>query len=95
MAARPIIASIDGEGCDVVVASGAGIACPAEDAAALAEAVIQLADTTPERRAQMGAAGRAYYERTFEPTMLTKRLLAIFRVVIDAKSTAKTRQTAS
>lgn len=94
-AARPIIAAIDGEGGDVVVASGAGIACPAEDAAALAEAVIQLADTTPERRAQMGAAGRAYYERTFEPTMLTKRLLAIFRVVIDAKSTAKTRQTAS
>lgn len=33
-AGKPIIASLDGEGARVLEASGAGLACPAEDAAA-------------------------------------------------------------
>ena len=91
-AARPIVAALDGEGGEVVAASGAGIACPAEDAAALARAIVELAACSPERRAQMGAAGRAYYEQMFEPVMLTRRLVSLFERLIDAKRNAAARQ---
>lgn len=93
-AARPIVAAINGEGGEVVTASGAGIACPAEDSAALAKAIETIALTTPEQRARMGAAGREYYQRTFEPNMLTRRLIAIFSQVIETRqgvSAADTR----
>src|SRR5690606_21096955 len=40
-AGKPIIASLDGEGAQVLNDSGAGVSCPAEDAAALAKAVLQ------------------------------------------------------
>ncbi|MGH8848482.1 MAG: glycosyltransferase family 4 protein, partial [Polaromonas sp.] len=41
-AGKPIIASLDGEGARVVEESGAGVSCPAEDAVALAQAVLRL-----------------------------------------------------
>jgi glycosyltransferase involved in cell wall biosynthesis len=95
-AAKPIVAAIDGEGGEVVTASGAGIACPAEDAAALARAVVEIADSSAERRARMGAAGSEYYAQMFEPNMLTRRLVAICTQVIEARrgSAAPPRQAA-
>ena len=75
---RPIIASLDGEGARVVAESGAGRVCPAEDAVALAEAIRGLRDLSPQAREQMGAAGKAYYLKHFEPTMLARRLVERF-----------------
>ena len=72
--ARPIIASLDGEGARIVEEAGAGLACPAEDAEALAHAVLRLRRmAAPERRA-MGLRGRAYFEAHFEREMLLDRL---------------------
>lgn len=76
-AGKPIIASMDGEGARVVVEAGAGVACPAEDAQSLAEAVIQMRDTLPEERQRMAQCGIAYYEQHFEPKLLAKRLAQI------------------
>jgi glycosyltransferase involved in cell wall biosynthesis len=78
-AGRPVIASMNGEGARVVQESGAGVACPAGDAEALARAVWQLADLPPSALAEMGEAALRYYEQNFEPRMLSRRLIEIFR----------------
>jgi len=74
---KPIIASLDGEGARVVMEAGAGIACPAEDAQALADAVIRLRDIPPEELEEMSQRGLCYYEKNFEPKLLATRLAQI------------------
>lgn len=77
-AGRPILASMNGEGARVVMAAGAGLATPAQDAPALAAAARALYATPASERAAMGARGRAAYEERYSPTVLTPRLLAHF-----------------
>ncbi len=72
--AKPIIAALDGEGARVVTEAGAGIAVPAGDPAALANAVRELARLDANERQAMGASGRAYFEQHFEREMLLSRL---------------------
>lgn len=74
-AGRPILAALDGEGARVVTEAGAGVACPAEDAVALSEAVLRLKSLPPAELERLGEAGRAYYRRNFDPDVLTRRLL--------------------
>lgn len=78
-AGRPIIASMNGEGARVIESAGAGLVCPAGDGAALARAVIRLLGMPPTARAAMGDAALRYYERHFEPRMLSNQLIDIFR----------------
>lgn len=81
-AGKPVIASMDGEGARVVQEAGAGIACPAEDAEALAQAVIALKSADAEARQNMGKAGRLYYDNHFEPAKLTQQLVRHFRTAV-------------
>jgi len=74
---RPIVASLDGEGARVVAAAGAGVAAPADDAAALARRVLELYRMPASEREAMGARGRAYFERHFERGALVKRLATL------------------
>lgn len=76
-AGKPIIAALDGEGARIVNAAGAGVTCPAENAEALADAVMQLRDMPVDAREQMGVNALNYYHQNFEPRMLAKRLLQI------------------
>lgn len=64
-AGKPVIAAIGGETERVLTEACCGVCCAAEDAEGLARACSRLADATPERRAEMGAAGRAYCESHF------------------------------
>jgi len=70
-AGRPIIASINGEGARVVELARAGIACPAGDAGALAEAVEKLFAMDPAKRAAMGQSGREFAQLHFSLGSLT------------------------
>jgi glycosyltransferase involved in cell wall biosynthesis len=74
---RPIVASLDGEGARVVRDSGAGRAAPADDAEALARAVLELYRMPASERERMGARGRAYFEKHFERGALLKRLVSL------------------
>lgn len=76
-AGKPIIASLDGEGARVVTEAGVGITGPAEDAQALADAVIRLRDAPPEELEEMSQRGLRYYEKNFEPKLLATRLAQI------------------
>jgi glycosyltransferase involved in cell wall biosynthesis len=80
-AGRPIVASMDGEGADLVRESGAGLSAPAEDGIALAECVRQMKRLSPEERARMGAAGRRYYDDHFRPEVLAEHLVHRFRAL--------------
>jgi glycosyltransferase involved in cell wall biosynthesis len=80
-AGRPIIASLEGEGAQVVEESGAGIACAPEDPKALAAAIRLLAARSDAERAAMGQCGRDYYARHFEPAMLATRLVRRFEAL--------------
>ncbi|NDP39360.1 MAG: glycosyltransferase family 4 protein [Rhodoferax sp.] len=81
-AGKPIIASLDGEGARVVEESGAGVACPAEDAAVLAEAVLRLRTIPHAELQRMGESGRIYYKQHFDPAMLAEKLLQHFTKVL-------------
>jgi glycosyltransferase involved in cell wall biosynthesis len=82
---RPIIASLDGEGQRVLNEAGAGMACPAEDPAALAEAVLKLRNAGAEELGRMGDAGRRYYVEHFDPVVLAEQLVDRFRALSVAR----------
>jgi len=71
---RPIVAALDGEGARVVEEACAGIVVPAEDAAALAEAVVRLSEMPSSERDTMGRNGRRYFLQEFERDTLIARL---------------------
>lgn len=76
---RPIVAALDGEGAQIVREAGAGVTPPAEDPAALAEAVLALARMDRQEREAMGARGRRYFEQNFQRDMLIDRLIEWLR----------------
>ncbi len=80
-AGRPIIASLRGEGARLVKAARAGLATPAEDAVALAEAVLQLYKMSPTEREEMGRNGQAYYRAHFNHDRLLDQLIEHFASV--------------
>jgi glycosyltransferase involved in cell wall biosynthesis len=73
-AARPIVASLGGEGARIIEESGAGVAAPPGDARALAAAVRRIKDVPAAERAAMGRRGRAYYDRQFSRPVCLERL---------------------
>ena len=79
---RPIIAALDGEGARLVSESGAGLVCPAEDATALAKAVLQLRATSAAELKRMGESGRSYYYENFDPAFLARRLTELLDDVV-------------
>ncbi|HAL39237.1 MAG TPA: glycosyltransferase WbuB [Polaromonas sp.] len=81
-AGKPIIVSLDGEGARVLEESGAGVSCPAEDAAALAEAVLRLRAIPSDALQRMGEAGHIYYRQHFDPAMLATKLVQYFSQVL-------------
>ena len=81
-AAKPVIASMDGEGAQVVREAEAGIACPAEDSTALANAIRTLFLSSPESLQAYGASARRYYDLHFHPTLLARRLAEHFESLV-------------
>ena len=74
-AGRPIIACLRGEGSRLVVEAKAGLAVPAEDAAALADAVLKLHGMSVMEREQMGRQGQAYFRTHFDHDHLVEQLI--------------------
>jgi colanic acid biosynthesis glycosyl transferase WcaI len=70
----PLLAMLNGEGARVVSEAGAGLTCPAGDAAGLARLVVKLASMSPTERQTMGTLGQAYAAVEFDRTALINRL---------------------
>lgn len=88
-AGRPILACLNGEGASLVTAAGAGLAVPAEDGHALAEAVLRLYRMPPQEREAMGARGRLYYAQHFAHDRLVDQLIGHLRSVCNHKEKSK------
>jgi len=88
-AGRPIIASLNGEGANLITEAGAGIAVPAEDGQALADAVLRMYRMPSKERQAMGARGRSYYNQHFAHDMLVDQLIEHLRSAYDHKEKSK------
>ena len=71
---RPIVAMLDGEGARIIDEAGAGLACPAGDAVALAATVLRMARMDRADREAMGERGLDYYRLHFEREKLFVQL---------------------
>jgi glycosyltransferase involved in cell wall biosynthesis len=78
---RPIIACLRGEGSRLVAEAKAGLAVPAEDPAALADAVLKFHGMSVVEREQMGRQGKAYYRTHFNHDHLVEQLIEHLRNV--------------
>jgi colanic acid biosynthesis glycosyl transferase WcaI len=72
--AKPIIASLDGEGSRIIQEADAGITVPAESPQELANAIVAMYRMTPHDRQQMGEHGQDYFKQHFERTLLANQL---------------------
>lgn len=80
-AGRPVISSAPGDVGDLVRRSGAGVACPPEDAEALAAAVRQMYAMSPSERELMGRAGHEFYRTELSERVGSARLLQLLEDV--------------
>jgi glycosyltransferase involved in cell wall biosynthesis len=76
MAAKPIIHAVDA-GNDIVVESGCGISCSAEDPRAVADAVLKLTRCTENERSVMGQHGKDYVLQHHQFPVLARRFLEV------------------
>ena len=77
-AGRPILACLNGEGARLVAASNSGLAVPAENAKALAEAVLRLHGMSIEELDKLGQNGFSYYQEHFNHDKLVIELISHF-----------------
>jgi len=84
-AGRPVLASLNGEGARLVMEAEAGLAAPAEDPGALADAVLRLYSMAPADRETMGENGRRYASQHFDRELLVDQLLGHFRSVTSSE----------
>jgi glycosyltransferase involved in cell wall biosynthesis len=71
-AGRPIVVAGQGESANAVQAAGAGRVVPAEDGAAMAAAIVELAALSGAERAAMGELGRRYVLREYSRESLSQ-----------------------
>jgi len=72
--AKPIIASLVGEGARIIEESRAGFACSPENPSALAELVLKVYHIDERERREMGLKGRKYFENNFCRSKLINQL---------------------
>ena len=72
---KPIIACMNGEGARLITDADAGIAVPAEDPSALADAILHLHGMSADQRARLGANAQSYYREHFDHEKLVTELI--------------------
>lgn len=85
-AGRPMIVSAGGDAGHVALAAGAGVACPPGDEVALASAVLNAVDASPQQRQNWSNSGIRYYEQHFSQQTGARRML---EALVTAYSTRK------
>ncbi len=78
---KPILASMDGEGADLIEAWKCGIAVPASTPKRLAEAMMELKKSTDSELSQLGENSYRCYKELFDREKLINQLEDIFKSV--------------
>lgn len=74
---KPVIASINGEGAELVELAQAGIVVPASSPDRLAEEILKLSQLDKARLDQMGKNAKRFYDENFDRKVLINKLLKI------------------
>ena len=82
---KPILIGVSGEAARIVTSAEAGLATLPENIEAMADAMVQLARTSPSELARMGAGGRAVYERDFSFASAIQATVAALEAVLHAR----------
>jgi colanic acid biosynthesis glycosyl transferase WcaI len=82
-AGKPILMGVLGDAADLIERSGAGVVCTPENPESLAAAVAELANLGAGRLAEMGCAGREFYNRELSLTAGVDRFEAVFRSALN------------
>lgn len=77
LAGRPIIFAVNARN-NPVAEAGAGLSVPAENAPALAQAILQLRDLPRQTRQEMGRLAREFVLREFDYGVIAARLAGLF-----------------
>lgn len=80
---RPIVAAVNGEAGKLLRQSGAAIVIRPADAPALANAIIEMADTSTVRRDAMGQAGNEFYHKHLSFSQAIGRTIALLEGTYD------------
>lgn len=80
---RPIVAAVNGEAGKLLRQSGAAIVVPPADPVALAKAIVDMAETSPERRTAMGQAGTEFYRQHLSFSRAIGRTIALLEGTYD------------
>lgn len=72
--AKPMVASLPGEGARIIEESGSGVVCEPENPEALAAKILTLFELPKDQLRAKGQQGRAYYEKNFDRDILADRL---------------------
>ena len=75
---KPIIASINGIGAEIIKESKSGYVSNAEDPISLSNSIIDFSKLNLKQRKALGKNARNYYKKEFERTRLLNRLINIF-----------------
>jgi glycosyltransferase involved in cell wall biosynthesis len=79
---RPIIACLNGEGARIVEEAKAGLSVKAEDAIALANAILSMYQMSDKELLQMGDNGRTYFKANFDEDSLINDLIKHFECLV-------------
>ncbi|MDH0382068.1 glycosyltransferase family 4 protein [Comamonas aquatica] len=78
-AGKPIIASINGEGAQVVLEAGAGVVSPAEQVLPLVNNIKYMKRLSISERNAMGESGKEYFDRNFEMKSQVRKLVDLLK----------------
>jgi glycosyltransferase involved in cell wall biosynthesis len=82
---KPVVGALGGEGARVLERSGGGITVDPAEAAAMADAILELYDS-PERRAALGEAGRRHVEENYSRAAIAVRLEGMLTELVASPS---------
>jgi colanic acid biosynthesis glycosyl transferase WcaI len=82
-AGKPILMAVRGDAADLLSRSRAGLLCEPGNPASIAEAVCTLAQLSPPQLAEMGRAGRAFYERELSLAAGVTQFERVFQAVLN------------
>ncbi|MEJ5171054.1 MAG: glycosyltransferase family 4 protein [Fimbriimonadales bacterium] len=79
---KPIVCALEGDPRSIVEEAGAGVVCPPEDPAAMASAIVQLADMPEADRRTLGARGREAAMRRFDRRSQIAKIERMIRLAV-------------
>lgn len=84
-AGRPVLCAVDGTVGKIVADSNCGIACPAEDPGALADAMRRFSRLNPKERKYLAENAKALYAKRFSRQKFFTSLTAIIEDLVQSK----------